>query len=182
MTTKEVADRAHYLMFGVRRSRRYHMHRQRFLGRLDLLGSMGIWLLGSSAFAMLWAQGSVGLWFPALVAIIGAVKVAGQPADKAGRHARLAVEFTDLERDMLRAGGIERMTYSRLDKFLSRRVEIEAKEPPVYRVLDTICHNEEVMAGGYGEHRLRRVTWLQRLFASVLDLRAHSFSPKKQNS
>ena len=180
MNPNDVADHAHDLMFGVRRSRRYHLHRQRFFGRIDIVGSMGTLLLGASAWFLRDEVGWVA-WFTGVVAAIGVVKVAGRVADRASKHARLAVEFTDLERDMLRAGGIERMTLDQLDEFLARRVDIEAEEPPPHRVIDTICHNQEVMAGDYGEKHLRRVTLFQRIFASVIDLQAYSL-PKKVKS
>ena len=52
-----------------------------------------------------------------------------------------------------------------------RRLDIERQEPPVLRVLDTLCYNELVRAMGYGEQV--RVGFWQRLFANFFDLADH---------
>ena len=55
-----------------------------------------------------------------------------------------------------------------------RRLDIEAKEPPIYRVLDVICHNEVAKALGKEKYRVK-VTRLQRLFKNIFDIRADRF-------
>ncbi len=51
------------------------------------------------------------------------------------------------------------------------RLEIEADEPPIKRVLDTLCHNE--LARAIGEPSQEKpVRFLQRLFANFFDFRA----------
>ena len=66
----------------------------------------------------------------------------GQPAVfapglGARQHNDLAREFIGLERDLVRVGDV---TPERLAELTARRLDIEAAEPPILRVLDAMCH------------------------------------------
>ena len=53
-----------------------------------------------------------------------------------------------------------------------RRLDIEAKEPPIYRVLDATCNDEVAKAFGHSEEHRSNVTWFQQLFKNIVDIRA----------
>jgi hypothetical protein len=46
------------------------------------------------------------------------------------------------------------------------------EEPPVLRVLDALCHNEELRAMGYATSQMAKIGWLQRLLAPFIDIRS----------
>lgn len=175
----ESADRAavlvewHELLFAVRRSRRYHMRREQFLSRFHVLFTFLTAASGSAAFATILADHAFGLGLTAVTAVVAAADLAGQPFSRALIHRKLTQRFTRLERAM-------RVPDSEIDvgllrKLEGRRLKIEVDEPPVVRVVDLICHNEEVCAGGYGKEHFIRMRWYQRLLALFADLRIHTF-------
>ena len=139
------------LFFAVRRSVRYHRHRERFLDRVHHAGALLTAFAGSATVAALlvelparWAW--LRLFAAGVTAFGGATEVVFGAARAARRHDSLAVSFLGLERDVLRAGLSP--TPETLVELQSRRLDIEAGEPPVYRVLDAICHDELVTALG----------------------------------
>lgn len=159
-------------MFSVRRSRRYHLHRERFFGRLNFLTGFFTALTGSATFAFVladWERTSVVLALA--TAVFGAIELAGQTTMRARLHNNLVASFTSLERDMVLAG--DEISAKQLREFTARRLDMEIKEPPPYKVLDVMCHNEEVIARGYPKRHLKEIAWWQRLAASVIDLNAH---------
>ena len=159
------------LLFAVRRSRRYHLHRQQFFARLNFLAGFLAALAGSATMASVLLASEWAAWLAAGTAIVGAIELAGQTTTRAGLHGDLAREFTVLERDMELGG--EDIDQQELRTFRARRLDIEMKEPPPYYVLNVICHNEEVLAGGYPRDHVVPVRWWQRVFASLVDLRPH---------
>ena len=58
------------------------------------------------------------------------------------------------------------------------RLEIERDEPPVLRVLDSICHSELLRATGYDRSQYVEIAWYQRLLAQFVDVREHAISPR----
>ena len=68
-----------------------------------------------------------------------------------------------------------KVTRTLLSKFVEQRLSIEANEPPTLKVLDALCHNDEVRASSENDpEELIGVTSLQRLLAQVVDVGAHS--------
>ena len=168
-----VLDEWHELLFAVRRSRRYHMRREQFFSRFHFLFGLLTAVCGSAAFATLLADLAVGIWLVGVTALFGAIDLAGQPFLRSLTHRKLTQRFTRLERAM-------RVPESEIDvgllrKLEGRRLKIEVQEPPVLQVLNLICHNEEVLAGGYEHEHFRKLRWHQRLLASLVDLRLSTF-------
>ena len=172
MTPDDISARLHHLTFGVRRSRRYHLYRQRFFARLDFVAGLLTALSGSVTMASVLAKwGLVSAALAGATALCGAISLAGQTTLRASIHNELAQGFTALERDLALVG--EHISEAQLRAFLARRLEIELKEPPTYGVLDSMCHNEEIVSGGYPKGGLIKIGFWQRLLASVVDLNAH---------
>lgn len=150
-------ERTADLLFGVRRSVRYHLHRRRWFDRVHRLIQTVTLAASSAAVAAL-----LGAW--GWEAYAAAAVVAG-PDRRAREHGDLAREFIGLEREMT----LGRCDPGWLAEWTARRLEIEAAEPPV---LDAICHDELIRAGGYDAAHRSNVSWLQRTLADVIDVGA----------
>ena len=168
-----LADPHWNLLFGVRRSVRYHRRRERFLDAVHNLGALITAISGSGAVMVLlsdldeaWAIGAA-----AIVAVAGAVEVVLRPAKFARLHSELARDFIGLEKEMLRQGGT--ISDAALADLEVMRLEIEAREPPALRVLDAMCHDELVTALGIRESERADPKWYQRMLAQVFDVGAH---------
>ena len=174
----EVAGRdCHELLFGVRRSVRYHNRRRRFYTALHKWQVFGSLLLASAtvmAFAGV-IGGEWPLWaktLPAiLVSVLAGLDLVFGTVDKTWLHADLERQFIELERQLETAR--DNPTAKLIVQMTDRRLDIERQEPPVLRVLDTLCHNELAHAMGYGAEQQVRVGFWQRLFANFFDLADH---------
>lgn len=122
------------LLFGVRRSVRYHMRRQRFFDRLDRAAALASLVAGSSTVVALLASVGEGLVLAAAAATAaaGACAAVFMPGRRARQHNDLAREFIGLERDLIGTAGD--LTPERLAELADRRLAIEAGEPPILRV------------------------------------------------
>lgn len=168
-----VLERWHELLFAVRRSRRYHMRREQFFARFHHLFAFLTAVGASAAFAAVLADLPVAAWLAGPVAFLGVTALASAPSSKALEHNELTRAFTRLERKMRVPE--PQITEAALAALERRRLELEVREPPTLQVLNLICHNEEVLAGGYGREHFFELRWYQRLLASLFDLRSGTF-------
>ena len=164
------------LLFGVQRSVRYHRHRERFLDQVHNVGALLTAFGGSATVAAVVAELPADwAWVlpavAAVTALAGAHELVFGTARAARRHDDLARDFVALEQDVVRA--CPTLTREVLLDLQTRRLDIEAKEPPVYRVLDATCHDELVTALGRDEAQHTNVTRLQRWLRHVADVGAH---------
>ena len=171
----KVAEGWHDLLFGVRRSIRYHARRRRHFDRLARTSVFLSLVFGSATFAALLGVISkdqatsqhLAAIFALVVTVVSAVDLVLGSALRARDNHDLEREFSALEREILLAEKIDAPT---LAKLTAKRLEIEEKEEPPLRVLDTLCHNELVRAMGYDEATYtKRVSWLQRALANWVD-------------
>ena len=171
--TQAEASAGHWrLLFSVRRSVRYHVRRERFFDRAHHVGAFVAALSGSATIATLLAgHQELVTAAAAATALAGAVEMVFGLARKARRHNHLAREFIALERDLVRAG--EELPEPRLRELEAVRLDIEAREPPVLRVLDAICHDELVTALGIEDGHRSNLGWWQRWPAHLVDVGAH---------
>ncbi len=163
----------HDLLFGVRRSIRYHARRRMFFDRFrQITSALGVIFGSATVFTLL---SDAGALYPALAAALVTVfftfdlVVGTGPA--ARLHDDLCRRFIELERQMEMAEK-PRDTHS-VAKFRACRLEIEADEPPVYRVLDMMCHNELMCAMGYESSQFARIRFYQRWLAHFFDVQDH---------
>ena len=173
-TTDPLAVEYDALLFAASRSVRYHRHRQRFLDRVHDFGALLTAFGGSATVAAVLTE----LWWAwvlpvaaALTAFAGAHELVFGTARAARRHDALAREFVMFEKELLRARTT--LTSETLLELQTRRLDIEATEPPVYRVLDATCHDELVTALGRDESQRTNVTRVQRWLRHVVDIGAH---------
>lgn len=163
------------LLFGVQRSVRYHDRREGFFRWCHTFVMFSAVVFGSATAVTFGAEigESLPLWvrlLPAmLMTLFSAVDLVVRVSDKAHLHAGLRRQFIDLERQL-----IVRRREAPLDDLVSeitdKRLQIEATEPPVLKVLDTLCHNELMRANGHERKDEVPVNWLQRLCAQFFDV------------
>ena len=162
-------DPLHDLMFGVRRSVRYHVRRRMFFDRLNLSASAISVIFGSAAMAAMigglgqgWVTAAAGI-----VTIISTINLVVGSSRMARLHSDLARRFIELEKKITVMGA---SADDAVRELCAARLDIEAEEPPILRVLDTLCHNELMTAMGYPPSQLIGVAWHQRLFAQLFDI------------
>ena len=161
------------LLFGVRRSIRYHLRRRSFFDRLSRFSTFLTALAGTATVVSVLGKAGYG-WIIALsvaVAVFSVIDLVVGSAQSARLHHDLARRFIDLEKDMVL---MKYPTMEQIDNMTGRRLDIEADEPPPLKVLDCICHNELMRAMGYAEAKFSRIRWYQRLFSQLFDIREHS--------
>lgn len=137
-TADDLEDRWHNLLFGVRRSIRYHQRRRAFFDRLDQLSNMLSVILGSTAIYGVLGDDAkdVALIASALVTVMASINLVVGCSRRAREHADFARQFIELEKRM-----IGKASEERLHEVTEARLSIEAGEPPVLHVLNVICHN-----------------------------------------
>lgn len=166
-----VDDEKHELLFGVRRSIRYHNRRREFFETFNT-SITALSLIASSAtvYGVLQSQ-NLAMIAGATVTILTAINLVIGSAKRAGLHHDLSRRFLTLEKKMLIEPDAEL-----LKSWFAERLDIEADEPPVLRVLDLICHNELARAMGYSKEHFAKIAWYQRTFANLFDFREHAIS------
>lgn len=165
----------HSLMFGIRRSIRYHARRRGFLEGVDRVSSVALIFLGSAAFAYTvdakwgWLLQYSGL----AVTFIATVRLIFAISARAAIHAQFVKDFARLEQKLSRDSSDEN-----IQEVYEERVALDATEPPVLRVLDAMCHNEVLRAFDYPQEEYARISPTQRALAHFFSWKEHTI--KKQ--
>ena len=135
------ADQAIFeLLWPTRRSIRYHHYREAFYDS---------WRMRTAALNLLLSTGSIATFMAeipyapliggVLIAVFSTFDLVVGYASKARLHNNLARRWVELEKQIVAAGtGAAKMA----DQFKAARLDVEADEPPIKRVLDVFCHNE----------------------------------------
>lgn len=167
--TDHLDGRTYDLLFGIRRSVRYHSHRRRFYETWNSLTATVAAVFGSSAAAA-WLTGTPEGWgwvpavAVAIVGAIGAVDSAVGTARRAYTHGDLARCFIHLEQRFSHGSNLDDQAF---EAATQKRLEIEASETPILRLLDVLCHFELLRAlGDTGEHP--KIPWRRRVLAHWL--------------
>jgi hypothetical protein len=160
----------HDLLFGVRRSIRYHARRRMFFDNLYKWSQVLTLISGSATVVIVMSQygdSRLTVWFAAAVAVFSALNLVFRFAESARLHSDLTQKFSELEKRIIlntnpSLDSINALTVERLD--------IEAIEPPILRTLDMLCHNELCRALGYGNEAMVKINYFQRICAPFFDL------------
>lgn len=173
------------VLFRVRRSIRYHSRRQKhYIGLHHAALLLAIWLGSASIVALateiikdwpLWIK----LLPAAFVSLFSSADLVFGNEQKIWMHADFVRRFTDLERRLISPEGKKPESIVEIRDKVS---EIEATEPPVLHVLNTLCRNELMRAEGFPKNRQIAVGFFQRLFSGFTDFRAHALSEKQASS
>ena len=170
------------LLFDIRRSVRYHDRRQGFYQGVQNLALLLAFLFGTATVATFGA--AIGKDLPVWVRLLPAlatsmltgIALVYRVAEKAWLHQDLKREFIGLE---------IRLELSRdeaSDELIAHvqadRLAVEAREPKVLRVLDTLCYNDVMRATGSKKKQLIEVGSFQRACAHLFDFREHTLHAK----
>jgi hypothetical protein len=156
------------LLFGVRRSIRYHNHRRRFFDGLDKFTKILAAVAGSAAVATaLGNHTTVTVILAATIAVFSAVDLIIGSGPAARLHSDLAKRFAELEATIVRLGSPKP---EKIRELVADRLIIEADEPPILRVLDSVVYNELCKALGYKECEMVKIGWFQSLMSQLVDL------------
>jgi len=159
-------DQLYEVTCHLQRSARYHRARERFFESWSNLISFLSLLAGSSVVVSLLASAPnwVALTAGAAVAILQAIEQVFRLSSKARDHNSFASEFLSLERVMAKQ---DTLGSGELNEIKAEILTIEAREPPVKRYLDLICHNQ--VARAVGSDDLETLKFWQRWLAQYLD-------------
>lgn len=160
------SDDLHELTCHLQRSVRYHRARERFFESWSNTISFVSLLAGSSVVVSLLAQAPtwVALASGGVVAALQAIEQVFRVSSKARDHNGLASEFLALERIIVMTPA---PTIEDLSDLKAEVLTIEAREPPVKRYLDIICHNQ--VARALGSDDIEKLKFWQRWFAQYLN-------------
>ena len=162
----------HKLLFGVRRSIRYHHRRTVFFDRLHKISTFLSALAGTATVASVLAKAPsiLSITFAAAVAIFSVIDLVFGTAQSARLHNDLARRFIALEKTLI---SLDSPTEKDITEMTARRLDIETDEPPPLKVLDSMCHNELLRAMGYDKNHYLKIGWFQRRLAQFVDLGEH---------
>ncbi|QZD72897.1 hypothetical protein [Pseudomonas sp. 3-2] len=166
-TTATLEIRWHAMLFGVRRSIRYHQRRRAFYDKLDKISNMLSLIFGSVAVYGTLEDNAknVALIASAIVTIFSSINLVVGSATRARDHTDYMRKYVALEKLMLKD-----KSEDLLREVTAERLSIEAEEPPVLHVLNAMCHNELMRAMGYAKEDLPKIGPIQRLVSQFFDL------------
>ena len=158
------------VLFGARKSIRYHQRRRAFFEGMHAIAVAAQVIAGSSAVAAVMGDSALlGAGLAATAAILAALDLTFGVTRRATRHAALAQQFAQLERDMVPHEHHEGVDGALATGFRQRRLEIEEREPPKLRVIDLLCHNE-LVASTYRHDKLYPIGLVRRCIGHFLDV------------
>lgn len=167
---QDLRSEQYQLLFGVRRSVRYHMRRCRFFDQFhSFTNAIGVMAGSTAVLSAFQNHPHMAAFLAGLVAVTSAIDLVVGTGAKARLHNELAKKFILLEKEITLKG---EPTGGDLREFTSHRLEIEAEEPPILRTLDRLCHNELLRAEGHPPEEFVHVPWHQRRLAHFI-----SFEP-----
>ena len=175
MARKEAAAVKQFnkLLFNVRASVRYHFRRQRFFDNVNTVMLTVAALAGfATTVGVISEMYAVARWTSVVTGAVSAMQLVFGPGRAARSHSDLAREFIQLERRVVSAGATE------LQNLRDERLRIESGEPPHYRTLNLICHNEVVRATGESEQEYVDIPWLLRVLAQFTDMGSGSLEKR----
>lgn len=130
------------LLFDLRRSVRYHDRRRAWFELLHRMAGLSALFLCAAVLFSAAGAAPAPPWLVALAIAAGlvGVDVLAGFANSAARHQSLRARFIMLEAALLADPAANHHI---------ARLHIEADEPPIYRALDLLCHNEQMRADGH---------------------------------
>ena len=141
------------------------MHRRRFYELWNTFTVVVAVVGGSAAVAAFLSDWGVAWAAPAVsafVAFVAACDLAVGTGRRADRHGDLARQFISLEQQFAHGRTLDDAEHEELVK---ARLQIEAGEPPVLRLLDVLCHFELLRSlGDTSKHP--PVPWCRRVLAN----------------
>ena len=154
------------LQFNLGRSIRYHSRRRNFFDFWDKFTTFCSLIFSSTAtYGVLSTNEKVTLISGAIVTILSSLSLVIGFSNKARDHFDFVKQYSLLERMSIR----ESLSEMLLRKITDEKLSIESTEPPILRVLNEMCWNEEAKAQGIKSECWKKIKWYQRLFSSFFD-------------
>jgi len=177
--TQNTQIQAHELLFGVRRSIQYHNRRKGFYNQFNLLTN-AFAIIGGSGMALQMLQQTNNAWAATasgmFIVITSTVNLVVNTTHKANQHHNIAQQFIALEKQIITA----QQPIININQWQSTKLTIEANEPPILQVLDTICHNDLLRRMGYNDSFQVQVSFIQRLLSNIIDITPHKLKAPNQ--
>lgn len=135
-------------------------------------------IFGSATFFALLSQANplYAQYAALVVTIMATIDLVVGISQAARLHDDLSRRFIAIEQQMECA---EEPTETLLKELKAGRLEIEAEEPPVLRVLDGLCHNELARAEDWPQGEFVRIRFYQRWLAHFFDIQEHRIQKYK---
>lgn len=174
----DLSRRHNKLLFAVRRSIRYHARRRMFFERWHLVTSAVAVVFGSGTMmAVLTGMDKIVTASAALVVtVFAAIDLVVGYARRARLHEDLGSRFIELEKRLIS----EKLNADMLSAAETDRLDIENSEPPIKRVLDSICHNDMLRSMGYDRGTFLRIKPYQRWLAQFFDVGLDAIRPESE--
>lgn len=136
-------------------------------------------ILGSAAIYGVLQENAknVALIASATVTVVSSINLVVGSAQRGRDHTDFMRKYVELEKRMLGKPNEELLL-----EVSAARLTIEAEEPPVLHVLNSICHNDMVRARGYAKKYFLDIGWFQTLFAQIIDINVSGIKPVKVES
>lgn len=134
-------------LLDIDRSIRYHNRRRGYFELLHRITNVLTILLSGSVLYELFGSGSIPVAMQLMAvaaAMLSALDLIVGYSASAALHASLSQRFVAVLQKTLVASGEDALKQLQAD-----RLQIEVDEPPVYRALDLLCHNETISAYGF---------------------------------
>jgi len=178
-TKEDLEDRWHKMLFSVCRSIRYHQRRRGFYDRLDKTSNMLSLILGSATIYGVLQENAknVALIASATVTVVSSINLVVSSAQRGRDHTDFMRKYVELEKRMLGEPSEELLL-----EVSTARLTIEAEEPPVLHVLNSICHNDMLRARGYAKKHFLKIGWFQALLAQIIDINVSGIKLPKADS
>ena len=134
------------LLFGIQRSVRYHDHRIAHFDILHKITNVLTILLSGIVILELSGRDSPPWikFLAAFSAVMSAFDLVVGYGHRANQHRDFKRRYCALERELGRVN-----SQFDIEGIRGERLAIEAEEPPIFRALDAMCHNELLTAHGY---------------------------------
>lgn len=160
------------LEFSIHKSLRYLTKRKGFFDSLHHLSVVTTMISSTIVFATLFANyQTASKWIMFLIILISTIDISVGFSKKVDLYDNLQRRFTSLLIDIT----VKSHTEDNLKKWEIERLLIEQDEPPVLKVLDLICHNEQAIAQGDNDniYKVSRLQSFLRHFWSFDNWRPH---------
>ncbi len=172
--TTEAAEAVDDVVFHGMRCAIVHQAREGFLDACHRLGMFLVLVSGSGAVYALTHNKDYALLVAMVPAVVGALDMALNFSTRARQHAELHRRYLELVAEAQRSGA-----ESHAADLNARLTLLYAQEPPDYKALDALAHNQVCEGRGRGECGLR-VAPPYRLLRHVFRFQGKTFLPKEE--
>ena len=161
--TETETDRSYNLLFGVRRSVRYHHRRAGFFNVIHKTAMfVSLFAAMTGGVAAIQGHGFWALGLGVIIALFAALDIAADSSRNLALHTLLAYRCQELEK---RIACKSELSGSEYEQANTERLSIEQNEPAPLHLLDVLCHYELLRSQGHHKGRALSIPAWRRLSA-----------------